>query len=199
MRGRSWKRSPNLAWPQDRRRFFVNFFFARDAVRRGRYRCWSNICGRSGGLENISSAAVPGQPQRRSAGAFCASSPNRAALHVMANHSSIAPPPTVALQHNELARDNPSRALPTRFPLASRAACQIRDEDVDQEISECEPFWLSKGLRIAPGLSRQKFFFQRVAEARGPIAEILKFLFLGLQNLQSLIYHRIAIDHCRKL
>ena len=50
--------------------------------------------------------------------------------------------------------------------------------------------------RIAPELSSQEFFFQRIAVDRdGCIADILKFLFLGLADHKSLIYRHIAIDH----
>ena len=41
-----------LAAFSNRRRFFVNLLRGVMPFRRGRYRCWSNICGRSGGLEN---------------------------------------------------------------------------------------------------------------------------------------------------
>ena len=54
--------------------------------------------------------------------------------------------------------------------------------------------------RVVPELSSQKFFFQRVAVGRdGRIADISKFLFLGLADRKSLIYCHIAIDHCWKL
>ena len=57
-----------------------------------------------------------------------------------------------------------------------------------------------KLLKVSQKLSSQKFFFQRVAVGRdGPIADILKFLFLGLADRKSLIYCHIAIDHCWKL
>ena len=51
-------------------------------------------------------------------------------------------------------------------------------------------------IGIALELSSQEFFFQRIAVDRdGCIADILKFLFLGLADHKSLIYRHIAIDH----
>ena len=58
-RGSLTSLSPLAALP-NWRRFFVNLLRGVAPFRRGRYRCWSSICGRRGGLGNYFFAAVLG-------------------------------------------------------------------------------------------------------------------------------------------
>ena len=64
-RGSLTSLSPLAALP-NWRRFFVNLLRGVAPFRRGRYRCWSSICGRRGGLGNYFFAAVLGDASAQS-------------------------------------------------------------------------------------------------------------------------------------